>query len=354
MKTELFQEIIENWYALNKRELPWRDIGDPYLIWISEIILQQTRISQGRDYYLRFTALFPDVATLAAAPEDEVLKAWEGLGYYSRARNLHAAAKSIVAQGKFPDTYEGVRALKGIGDYTAAAICSFAYGMPVATIDGNVYRVLSRVFGIDSPIDTTQGKRRFKQLADSLLDKRHPADYNQALMDFGSLQCCPSSPQCSSCPLHTECIACKGDLTGLLPVKSKKTAIKHRFFTYLFIMKGNSLLIHRRKKGDIWAGLYEPYLIEHPTADGNPFTASPFINECLQKGAALKLLAQDIRHVLTHRIIHARFYMLNLPESLDNDALRLPDGFFFVPRGKLSQYAFPVLVMKAAGDLLPL
>ncbi len=353
MKAKQFQEIIESWYASNKRELPWRDVGNPYLIWVSEIILQQTRINQGYDYYLRFTARFPDVAALAAASEDEVLKAWEGLGYYSRARNLHAAAKSIVAHGGFPRTYEEVRSLKGIGDYTAAAICSFAYGMPVATIDGNVYRVLSRVFGIDAPIDTTQGKREFKELADSLLDVERPADYNQALMDFGALQCCPSSPQCISCPFHEFCVAYKGDLIDLLPVKSKKVALKHRFFIYVLITKGGSLLIHRRRKGDIWAGLYEPYLIERERADDTALPDTPFIEYCLQMGASLKLLAQDVKHVLTHRVIHAAFYMLDLPADSSADSSCLPEGYFFVTREDLNRYAFPVLTTKSVGHLFP-
>ena len=353
MKTKQFQEIIENWYALNKRDLPWRDVGNPYLIWVSEIILQQTRINQGHDYYLRFTARFPEVASLAAASEDEVLKEWEGLGYYSRARNLHAAAKSIVAQGGFPTTYEGVRSLKGIGDYTAAAICSFAFGMPVATIDGNVYRVLSRVFGLDAPIDTTQGKREFKKLADSLLDVNHPADYNQALMDFGAMQCCPSSPKCISCPLHEFCVAYNGDVVNLLPVKSKKIASRHRFFIYVLVTKDDSLLIHRRRKGDIWAGLYEPYLLERENADEAAFPDSPFIVECLQTGATLKLLAQDVKHVLTHRVIHADFYTLDIKALPDGESLRLPEDYLFVAYENLNRYAFSVLTTKTAGRLFP-
>ena len=187
-----FAEQIEEWYLNNKRELPWRDIKDPYRIWISEIILQQTRVVQGYDYYLRFIDRFPSVEDLAKADEDEVLKLWQGLGYYSRARNLYSAAKSIVERGEFPTNYKDIRMLKGVGDYTAAAIASFAYNLPYAVVDGNVYRVLARYWGITTPIDTTEGKKLFAALAQSLLDKKNPAQYNQALMDFGALQCVPN------------------------------------------------------------------------------------------------------------------------------------------------------------------
>lgn len=204
----IFSEKLIAWYAENKRELPWRDTTDPYIIWISEIILQQTRVAQGYDYFLRFIHCFPNVTALAEAPEDEVMKCWQGLGYYSRARNLHAAAKSM--NGVFPATYEGVRALKGVGDYTAAAICSSAYGMPYAVVDGNVYRVLSRYFGIDTPVDSTEGKKLFAALADEMMDKSQPAVYNQAIMDFGAIQCTPQSPNCLFCPLVDSCSALKG------------------------------------------------------------------------------------------------------------------------------------------------
>ena len=203
----IFSEKLIAWYAENKRELPWRNTTDPYIIWISEIILQQTRVAQGYDYFLRFIHRFPDVRALAEAPEDEVMKCWQGLGYYSRARNLHAAAKSM--NGIFPVTYEGVRALKGVGDYTAAAICSSAYGMPYAVVDGNVYRVLSRYFGIDTPVDSAEGKKLFAALADEMMDKSQPAVYNQAIMDFGAIQCTPQSPNCLFCPLADSCSALK-------------------------------------------------------------------------------------------------------------------------------------------------
>lgn len=212
----IFSGTLLDWYAENKRDLPWRNTTDPYLIWISEIILQQTRVAQGYEYFLRFIKRFPDVVSLAAASEDEVMKYWQGLGYYSRARNLHAAAKSM--KGTFPKTYAEVRALKGVGDYTAAAICSFAYDMPYAAVDGNVYRVLSRYFGIDVPIDSTEGKKTFTALAGEVLDKSRPADYNQAIMDFGAVQCTPQSPNCLFCPLSGSCRALSEGKVQQLPV----------------------------------------------------------------------------------------------------------------------------------------
>lgn len=232
----IFSEKLIAWYAENKRELPWRDTTDPYIIWISEIILQQTRVAQGYDYFLRFIHRFPNVTALAEAPEDEVMKCWQGLGYYSRARNLHVAAKSM--NGVFPATYEGVRALKGVGDYTAAAICSSAYGMPYAVVDGNVYRVLSRYFGIDTPVDSTEGKKLFAALADEMMDKSQPAVYNQAIMDFGAIQCTPQSPNCLFCPLVDSCSALKEGTITKLPVKQHKTKTTNRYFNYIYVRVG--------------------------------------------------------------------------------------------------------------------
>lgn len=223
----IFSGTLLDWYAENKRDLPWRNTTDPYLIWISEIILQQTRVAQGYEYFLRFIKRFPDVVSLAAASEDEVMKYWQGLGYYSRARNLHAAAKSM--KGTFPKTYAEVRALKGVGDYTAAAICSFAYDMPYAAVDGNVYRVLSRYFGIDVPIDSTEGKKTFTALAGEVLDKSRPADYNQAIMDFGAVQCTPQSPNCLFCPLSGSCRALSEGKVQQLPVKQHRTKTTNRY-----------------------------------------------------------------------------------------------------------------------------
>ena len=260
-----FADKLIGWYEENKRDLPWRDTKDPYRIWISEIILQQTRVAQGYDYFVRFMERFPDVFTLAEADEDEVMKHWQGLGYYSRARNLHAAARSMASSGGFPVTYEGVLALKGVGEYTAAAICSFAYDMPYAVVDGNVYRVLSRWLGIDTPIDSTSGKKEFAQAAQELMDKRRPALYNQAIMDFGALQCTPASPDCLFCPLADSCLALSQGRVDTLPVKQHKTKVTHRFFNYIYVRTGGYTFIRKRTGNDIWKNLYEPLLIETDT-----------------------------------------------------------------------------------------
>ena len=240
--------ILIDWYASHRRDLPWRDTHDPYRIWLSEIILQQTRVAQGTDYYHRFVQRFPDIAALAAAREDEVLKLWQGLGYYSRARNLHAAARQVADEfgGRFPDTYEDVRSLRGVGDYTAAAICSFAYGQPHAVVDGNVYRVLARLFDTDLPIDSTQGRRYFQQLADGLLDRRRPGLSNQAIMEFGALQCTPRSPGCPEGPLGDRCLALRSGSVERLPVKNGRTQARPRYFNYLHIRCGSSMLLRQR------------------------------------------------------------------------------------------------------------
>ena len=320
-----FADKLINWYGENKRELPWRDTKDPYRIWISEIILQQTRVAQGYDYYIRFVRRFPDVFTLADADEDEVMKHWQGLGYYSRARNLHEAARSVKEAGVFPATYEGVRALKGVGDYTAAAICSFAYDMPHAVVDGNVYRVLARWMGIDTPIDSTQGKKLFARIADELMDRHRPALYNQAIMDFGALQCTPASPDCLSCPLAASCAALAQGRVDVLPVKQHKTKVSDRFFNYIYVRTSGHTYIRKRMGNDIWKNLYEPLLIE---TDGDLTGKDEVLFRKLQdvlgnregvfqirEGVFFRLVKQGVRHVLSHRIIHANFYELRLPVS---------------------------------------
>ena len=311
-----FADKLIDWYAENKRELPWRDTKDPYRIWISEIILQQTRVAQGYDYYIRFVRRFPDVFALADADGDEVMKYWQGLGYYSRARNLHAAARSVKEAGAFPTTYEGVRALKGVGDYTAAAICSFAYDMPCAVVDGNVYRVLSRWMGIDTPIDSTQGKKLFAQLADELMDKLRPALYNQAIMDFGALQCTPASPDCVSCPLADGCAALSQGKVDVLPVKQHKTKVTDRFFNYIYVRTSGHTYIRKRTGNDIWKNLYEPLLIEtEEDQTGNDKAILQKLQEVFgnREGVFFRPVRQGVRHVLSHRIIHANFYELVLP-----------------------------------------
>ena len=328
------------WYAGHKRDLPWRNITDPYRIWISEIILQQTRVAQGYDYFLRFVERFPDVRSLASASEDEVMKYWQGLGYYSRARNLHAAARSM--RGVFPKDYEGVRALKGVGDYTAAAICSFAYGLPYAVVDGNVYRVLSRYFGIDTPIDSTEGKKMFASLADELLDRSRPADYNQALMDFGAVQCTPQAPDCLSCPLADGCRALAQGRVLRLPVKRHKTKTVNRYFNYIYVRTGAYTLLHKRTEDDIWRNLFElPLLEAERDWSVEEFLASPGLHSLLAEGErpVFRPLLRGVKHVLSHRVIYANFYEAVLPE----DSVSFP-GCLRVRTEDLENYAVPRLV----------
>lgn len=312
----ILTRTLLDWYAENKRELPWRETADPYLIWISEIILQQTRVAQGYDYFLRFVRRFPDVATLAAASEEEVMKYWQGLGYYSRARNLHAAAKSM--NGVFPKTYREVRALKGVGDYTAAAICSIAYNMPYAVVDGNVYRVLSRYYGIDTPIDSTEGKKVFAALAEEMLDKSSPATYNQAIMDFGAIQCTPQSPACMFCPLADSCAALAAGKVSKLPVKAHKTKTSNRYFNYIYVRMGACTFIHKRTEDDIWKNLFELPLIESDREwTEEEFLQSPAFRSLIAAGETpvVRAVVRNVKHVLSHRIIYASFYEVELPED---------------------------------------
>lgn len=321
-----FANTIISWFRENGRALPWRETKDPYAIWLSEIILQQTRIAQGWEYWERFMAQYPKVEDLAAASEDDVLRLWQGLGYYSRARNLHAAAKQIVALGKFPDTLEDIKSLKGVGDYTAAAIGSFAFDIPAAVVDGNVYRVLSRYFGIDTPINSTQGKKEFAALAQSLIPASDAAAYNQGMMDFGAIQCTPQSPRCLLCPLAETCVALREGRVEELPVKLKTLKVQTRRLTYIYIRCNGEIAIHRRGEGDIWQGLWEPYNVSElpvlPTFD-----------------APLVLVAKDVKHVLTHRILLADFYLL----ETKNRPL-LPDDYIWIKESEISDYGIPRLI----------
>lgn len=320
-----FTSTLLQWFSENRRDLPWRDTRDPYAIWLSEIILQQTRIQQGTAYWERFMERFPTVESLAAASEDEVMRLWQGLGYYSRARNLHTAAKQIAAMGHFPDTINEIKSLKGVGDYTAAAIGSIAFSLPEAVVDGNVYRVLSRHFGISTPINTTEGKHLFKQLAQSLLPADQPSAFNQAMMDFGAIQCTPKSPKCQQCPLAESCDALRNGTIDLLPVKNNKLTIKTRHLIYIYIRCNGQTAIRRRGPGDIWQGLWEPLLIEDteiPPLDGR-----------------LTLLKTGVKHVLTHRILLADFYLL---ETADRPSL--PEDYIWISEEKLSDYGVSRLV----------
>lgn len=321
-----FANTIISWFQENGRALPWRETKDPYAIWLSEIILQQTRIAQGWEYWERFMAQYPKVEDLAAASEDEVLRLWQGLGYYSRARNLHAAAKQIVALGKFPDTLEDIKALKGVGDYTAAAIGSFAFDIPAAVVDGNVYRVLSRYFGIDTPINSTQGKKEFAALAQSLIPASDAAAYNQGMMDFGAIQCTPQSPKCLLCPLAETCVALREGRVEELPVKLKTLKVQTRRLNYIYIRCNGEIAIHRRGEGDIWQGLWEPYNV-------SDLSALPTFE------APLVLKAKDVKHVLTHRILLADFYLLETKKRP-----LLPDDYIWIKESEISEYGIPRLI----------
>ncbi len=330
---------LSAWYEANHRELPWRGIADAYRIWISEIILQQTRVAQGREYYERFVSRYPDVRALAAADDDEVMKLWQGLGYYSRARNLLTAARQVVERfgGEFPTTYEDIRSLQGVGDYTAAAVASFAYGLPYAVVDGNVYRVLSRIYGIETPIDTTEGKRLFALLADELLDRRNPGGYNQALMEFGALHCVPRSPRCEECIFADRCMALASKRVEVLPVKQGRAEVKPRYFNYLYVRCGADTWIHRREGRDIWRNLYELPLIETAEERDLPDLRSlPAWREMLGDAGEVSVSSQvyGCKHVLSHRIIHARFYVVEVelpPEGLS--------GYVRIPVARLGDYA---------------
>ena len=321
-----FANTIISWFHENGRALPWRETKDPYAIWLSEIILQQTRIAQGWEYWERFMAQYPKVEDLAAASEDDVLRLWQGLGYYSRARNLHAAAKQIVALGKFPDTLEDIKSLKGVGDYTAAAIGSFAFDIPAAVVDGNVYRVLSRYFGIDTPINSTQGKKEFAALAQSLIPASDAVAYNQGMMDFGAIQCTPQSPKCLLCPLAETCVALREGRVEELPVKLKTLKVQTRRLAYIYIRCNGEIAIHRRGEGDIWQGLWEPYNV-------SDLSALPTFD------APLVLKAKDVKHVLTHRILLADFYLLETKKRP-----LLPDDYIWIKESEISEYGIPRLI----------
>ncbi len=338
-----FSETLLAWYDANGRDLPWRRTRDPYAIWLSEIILQQTRIAQGRAYWERFLQAFPDVQSLAAAEEDEVLRLWQGLGYYSRARNLLTAARQIVALGRFPDTLEEIRALKGVGDYTAAAIASFAFGIPAAVVDGNVYRVLARHRGIPTPVGSTAAKKEFTALAQSLISKDRPGDFNQAMMDFGATCCTPAAPACLLCPLVRDCVALATGQVDRLPVREKGTAVVERRFDYVYVRCAGRTAIRRRGPGDIWQGLWEPLVVDQglqgePNAGGsiprNPL--GRFAPNQLPGG--VQLLKKGVKHQLTHRTLIVDFYLWE-----PGTEPALPEGYIWIEEAELDRYAKPRL-----------
>jgi A/G-specific adenine glycosylase len=336
---KVISATLIDWYEQYGRDLPWRRTSDPYRIWLSEVILQQTRIAQGEAYYLRFIKRFPNVAQLAEATEDEVLKLWQGLGYYSRARNLHAAAQQIVKQhgGLFPRTFAEVRALKGVGDYTAAAICSFAYQLPTAVVDGNVYRVLARLFDIELAIDSGEGRKAFASLADELLDRNRPALHNQAIMDFGALCCTPASPHCKECPLQERCLAYVAGNVAKRPVKCGKTHLCDRHLNYLHLTCDGDVILLRRPAGDIWQGLYDLPAIETTEAvDFSELSQHEIFRQVV--GDIPYQLVSSItmpKHQLSHQRLYARFYHI----ALHRWPTQLPATWQRIPATCVKQYA---------------
>ena len=322
----LFQHFTPNllqWATTQHRPMPWKGERDPYRIWLSEVILQQTRVEQGWPYYLRFVETYPTIHHLANAPEDAVMKLWEGLGYYSRARNLHATAKHVASQlaGRFPDSYTGLLTLKGVGEYTAAAIASFAYDLPHAVLDGNVYRVLARYFGIETPTNAPAAKREFTTLANSLLDVGQPAAFNQAMMDFGAIVCTPVQPRCPVCPLQADCVAYRLGKVAELPCKLKSKVRKDRFFVYAVFRHGDDTFVRQRVAQDIWQNLYEFPLLEL-TAWPDDFKELPplLLRHWFPDGAPVGLdveaISKPFRQTLTHRQVTAVFCEMRLSTTV--------------------------------------
>lgn len=338
--TTEFQTKLYDWYGQNKRELPWNKDKDPYKIWLSEIILQQTRVEQGWAYFERFIAKFPSCKSLAQASEDEVLKMWEGLGYYSRARNLHQSAKIIQQEfnGQFPDNYKDILSLKGVGPYTAGAISSFAFGLPRVAVDGNVLRIISRIFSVLDPVDKGKGQRHIQKITQDLLDQEDPGKFNQALMDFGSLQCKPKKPDCQSCPFSKKCGAYKNEQVDLLPYKANKIKKRSRYFHFLIYEMDETTWVDKRHGKDIWQHLYQFPLIE-TSKEGMEFRELPKDEQLvMEPEAEYRFTRTAKKHVLSHQNIYASFHHLKLNQ--------VPKKWPFLECDKkaLANFAFPKLI----------
>lgn len=337
---DFFRTQLLYWHCqVNERQLPWKQEKDAYRIWLSEIILQQTRAAQGLPYYLRFTEQYPTIKDLAAAADEAVFRLWQGLGYYNRCKNMLATARLVCDRhnGVFPSTYEEIRALKGIGPYTAAAIASFAFGLPHAVVDGNVYRVLSRYFGIDTAMDSTEGKRQFAELADVLLDPADSAAYNQAIMDFGATVCTPRQPACPDCPFRPHCAAYRQGRVAVLPVKEKKTQVRNRYFHYFLFRVKDQVWIRKRSGRDIWENLHEPFLVETEQAlDWPDLCRLPALQQLLPAGTEAVAVGRR-KQRLTHQLIDSRLYEVALDRKTDV----LPADGFWVSRSEMARYAFP-------------
>ncbi len=339
-------QILLDWYQQNQRDLPWRRTNDPYAIWLSEVILQQTRVDQGMPYWFHFMEAFPTATDLANADEQEVLRLWQGLGYYSRARNLQAAAKVIRDEyhGIFPNQYGQIRSLKGIGDYTAAAIGSIAFDLPHAVVDGNVYRFLSRLFAISTPIDSTIGKKEFSELANELLDKNNPGIFNQALMEFGAMQCKPSNPDCSICPFMQHCQSYTSNSVSEYPVKSKKTKTRNRYFNFLILSDEKNTIIQKREAKDIWQGLYQFPLIESENKNHSTIDLSNADVAQHLKGSSYNMVKAStvVKHILSHQIIYAKFWWIKLENIPSLDA----NVYIAIPWSRLGDFGMPQLIVK--------
>jgi A/G-specific adenine glycosylase len=348
MDSRYFTKMVVRWYEKNKRDLPWRETKDPYRIWLSEIILQQTRVNQGLPYYLKFVEAFPSVFDLANAPEQKVLRLWQGLGYYTRARNLHKCAKEVVAHfdGKFPKTFDGLKTLPGIGDYTAAAIASISFGQSVAVVDGNVFRVLARIFGIDTPINTPEGKRIFSTIANELVSKKNPDVHNQAMMEFGARLCTPRNPGCEICPFQRNCFAFKNSLQHQLPVKLQLKKARKRYFYYFVVQKGKSLLMKKREEKDIWHGLYDFVLVETKRpVDPLKILADHESLKEFRKGK-LSVVSSVYKHILSHQLIYSRFIQLTPPQNISLNR----SGLKFHSLKNVAELPKPVLISKFLSD----
>ncbi|HEY0245131.1 MAG TPA: A/G-specific adenine glycosylase [Mucilaginibacter sp.] len=336
-----FSDELIKWYNINKRDLPWRNTTDAYVIWLSEIILQQTRVEQGKPYFYRFLEKYPDVSSFAAAPEDDILKLWQGLGYYSRGRNMLKTARFVQEnyRGNFPNSYHELIKLIGIGEYTAAAIASFSVNEPRAVVDGNVYRVLARYFGIDEPINSTAGKRIFQNLANDLLNQQHPGLHNQAMMEFGAMLCKPKNPACGICPVKTGCYAFINNATTTLPVKLKKLKIRERFFNYFLVTDGESILMNKRGEGDIWANMYDlPFIETQTLLTTDEVLQLPETREYFGKDVVVTERLPANKQVLTHQRLYVRFI------KTDQLPVKMKPGWIFIERINLKKIALPKVI----------
>lgn len=343
-------ELIK-WYLQNKRELPWRNTTDAYVIWLSEIILQQTRVEQGLPYFYRFHEKYPDVKSFAAAGENEILNLWQGLGYYSRGRNMLKTARQVIEQfgGEFPVNYLQLIGLKGIGEYTAAAISSFAVNEARAVVDGNVFRVLARYFGISEPINSTKGKKIFLNIAHDLLDKEHPGLHNQAMMEFGAMLCKPKNPDCEICPVRTGCYALNNDAISALPQKIKKTKIRERYLNYLVVTDGNSLLMNKRDEKDIWANMYDLPLIETTSRlSPSEVITLPYVKEFFGSDIQIIETFPVKKHVLTHQHLHAQFI------HIGNKPIKLEQKWIYANTNSLKSIPLPKIIFIFINNLFNL